>query len=54
MHTKIGAVSLLLHSENLPPNRSDRSSPKLVADDVFLTDVDVEAARLDPLTVPLV
>jgi hypothetical protein len=44
---------LLLSGKLIPPNKSDRSSPKLDADDVFLTDVEVDAARLDPLTVPL-
>jgi len=37
----------------IPPNKSDRSSPKLVADATFLTGAEVDAALCDPLVVLL-
>lgn len=39
--------------ELVPPNKSDKSSPKIEADGAFLTDVEVDAALCDPLAVPL-
>jgi len=37
----------------VPPNKSDKSSPKSEADDAFLADAEVDAAPCDPLAVPL-
>lgn len=46
-------IELLILERLVPPNKSDKSSPKIEADGAFRTDAEVDAALCDPLAVPL-